>query len=72
MLSRWLEKTRQKSDEEKRFVALSISFVITAFIFAGWLFFITSTHSDNKENIASRSTASPIQSVKNLFKNLVE
>jgi hypothetical protein len=72
MFTRWLEKTRQKSDDQKRVIALSISFVITSFIFAVWLFSFMQTNVDSIEKEAVESTASPIQAFKNIFKNLVE
>ncbi len=72
MFTRWLVKTRQKSDEQKRVIALAISFVITGFIFAGWLFFVVQSRTETPATIAAESTASPIQAFKNIFKNLVE
>ncbi len=72
MFTRWLVKTRQKSDEQKRVIALAISFVITGFIFAGWLFFVVQSRTETPATIAAESTASPSQAFKNIFKNLVE
>lgn len=72
MFARWLEKTRQKSDEQKRVIALAISFIITGSIFAGWLFFVVQSRTETPATIAAESTASPIQAFKNIFKNLVE
>jgi len=72
MFARWLEKTRQKSEDQKRLIAFGMSFAITAVIFAGWLFFIVNTRIQSPENIAAESTASPIQAAKSFFKNIVE
>lgn len=72
MFTRWLEKTRQKSDDQKRVIALAISFVITGFIFAGWLFFVVQSRTETPATIAAESTASPIQAFTNIFKHLVE
>ena len=72
MFARWLEKTRQKSEEQKRLIALSISFVITGIIFACWLFFVVQSRVETPATIATDATASPIQAFKNIIKNIVE
>jgi hypothetical protein len=74
---KWLEKNRQKSEEEKKVVALATSLGITAFIVLIWVLTLVGTIQapeismpsiDIDSNDISENTANVVESVSDFFK----
>lgn len=67
---KYLEKLRQKNEEEKRRIAFSGSLIITSFIVLIWIFssFVGSNNLDNKVENLANPLSSLTQDIKNIFK----
>lgn len=65
----WLEKIREKSDQQKKVISFCVSFCVTAIIFSVWLINFMSTDSATiAEKVNTRNTASPITALKEFVK----